>query len=416
MRRILLDLAGFFALLLLLEYALGTEALQTRLGRADSWGHLNTAMANLSYYGKTDPPDIMVVGNSQAYRTVNPYILADELEAMMGERVSIINNGVPWIGAAGNERIITELFAAFYTPPIILMNVSPFMFGELPAQDWQAATEGSAARLWFSEKPYTPALRWLLRHSRLLQYSNNLAAVLAGDFTPAYVTGTSRGYVPRADTNPNIAAFAAETNYPPYTVRNAGTNALESLIDWCEENGVLLVLFTAPEHEGLLINGGTIYAEFLADMQRFDVASERVIFLDLTTEGRLSDENYYDVIHVNDSGATLWTQRLARYMVRAEVLQRGGVGIRRVYGDNNLSIFHRQKAELLEFFIIQDGGGVLVAQLDSAQWQGLQEGDTHSFEGGGYRFKLEKREAQYYWIYLYDAAGVELSNAPFAIE
>jgi hypothetical protein len=200
-------------------------------------------------------------------------------------------------------------------------------------------------------------------------------------------------------------------------MRNGGSNALESLIDWSEQQGVLIVLFTAPEHEGLLLDGsGEIYDEFLADMHRFADSSQNVIFLDLQADGRLTDLDYYDVIHVNADGAEKWSYRLAEALITNEVLQRGGVGIVHVHGDDNLTVFHRQATGILEFYAIEDGVGRLVQQVDADQWKVMAEGQRLEFSGPDYQFTLEKREDEFFWIYMVDADGNPVTNAPFAIQ
>jgi len=287
----------------------------------------------------------------------------------------------------------------------------------VPLQDWQSATEDTAARVWFADKPYTPITRFALHHSLLLQYSNNIVFSLIGRHTPVPASGTSRGFVANNTINPDVADFARNTSYPSYTVRNGGANALEDLIDWSEAHNVLIVLFTAPEHEGLLLgSSGEIYAEFLADMQRFADSSPYALFLDLQAEDRLTDLDYYDVIHVNLNGAEKWSHRLAEAMIAGEVLQRGGVGIVNVHGDNDLSVFHRQATDILEFFVVTDGVGSLVQQLDADQWKRMQEGNYLEFSDESHQFTLEKREDEFFWIYMYDSDGNLVTDAPFAIE
>lgn len=415
----ILDVIGFGAMLLLIEFILSQSAVQRELGIPSIWGHVTIPMANLTEFKESDPPDIVIIGSSQSMTSIDPVALSKELKALTGEDISVVNNSVNWAAGLPSARLMTELYSQFYLPPIILMAASTHMFPNYyNAANWERISESTGLQLWFDDQPYTPLVRWMLRHSRLWQYSNNLAQRLAGYPGTSPDVLTERGFLPVKATDPNIATVAANTNFIDFFPPGRDWKALEEFAAWCDAQDVLLVLFTVPEHAKLIETKPDNERVLLDHLQQLDASSSNVIFLDLTSEGRLDDAAYYDPMHVNVNGAAVWTARLARFMVRERVLEAGRVGVVRVYGDNQFVVFNLESQGRLDFYALTpELNGVLVQQLPAESWKPMREGDvlTLTSDVGELTIRLEKRKGVEFYLTVTDTGGKRISEGAFEI-
>lgn len=408
-----LDLVMLISILALAEFSLRQNSVQEHLGQPTGWGPITRQVMNARYYATADPPDLIILGSSQAETSINPAVVMQTIREMTGEQISVLNLSTSGAAGYANTRLMIELYSEFHIPPILAVGISPFYMSKpYIAGRWDDITEGALAKAWFADKAYTPLMRWMLLHSRTIEYGNKVTRSILNLSIPSAsnLVDEARGFNAVDQQNPDIADLSGQV-YIAYGADETDRRSIDDLIRWAQEEGVLLVFFTVPEYTPFIETAPWVFDEMVFDFTNLSNQYPHVFFFDLTTEGRLADEDYYDLRHVNIKGAGEWSRRLATTLVNAQILQRAEVGIIRLYGDNEFAIFQLESQGLLQFW--QSGAPSPFLSLSAEQWQIPEQGQRRNFEGDSFRITLEKREAQYYWLSIQTTEGETLRDLPF---
>lgn len=290
MKKFLLGILAFFLAVAAIDVVTGFVGDYVR-------GHAKGGDTDKMYYISSRMRDsVVVMGSSRAGHHYNPRVLADTL-------------GVPCYNAGIDGNGIVLMYGLFclmterYTPQTIIYEVTP---------EFDIAPNDNV-RYIDRLKPYAghPEVRALLGEvnaaepvkclSGMYRYNKRIVNMLSDNVRPQ--KQYERGYEPFHDTMrvvPDDAAFRANDG-----VDSLKLKYLDLLAKRCRQKGIDLIFVASPMWHGL--------GEEALEPARRVAAANGVPFVSFYADSAFVDNaGYYkDSYHLNDTGATEFTRRLA---------------------------------------------------------------------------------------------------------
>lgn len=320
-------LVVLLALVIMTELALRVPAVTQRLPAPELllWHSplIQTKFNYLKTFESTRGIDILFIGNSTVQAGVNPQVF----DASQGEGVNgpgAFNGSVEGLPPYGT-LLFLEIWMRYTTPEVIIYGMSPQdLNSNSPwARDitdrvkhsplaWAEARRGIRGRV----------TAGLLEHSAFYRYRSVLYNLfLRGGTMPPVpdVYFDTRGYhsldhrladIPAADRR----MFYNKAGVLNYSPRGEQMTALEHLIQYCDDNGIQLILVNMPLADEYYsqFDGPGDYQEYLSALT--DVARGHTLPLwdmeNLPASLAFGDTEFADLNHLNHDGA----QRLSSMM------------------------------------------------------------------------------------------------------
>jgi|GEM_PF-3925778 len=394
--RYLLDVIGFLVVLAAFEYGAQQPIMLETFGAPSAWGTLQDSVATLNHFSETELPDIIVVGSSVSQNSIVPRNLSDSIADRTGEEFSIVNVGANWLSADIAPRFVVDVMPSLHTPRMILYPLFPLDLLPTTSENQTLRLKNSTFNeVWFYDAPLIDGYREIAIRSDWLQYSQNISDWIAGVEVYTPITNW-RGYAYRDEVHPDIEAVAAFTMQPQIRTDSYAAQQLAEMLTWAEDHDIYVVLFSAPlpYNYRQSESGQQNMQTMTQHLKNVAAAHPNVIYLDLYADDfRVPPSGFRDETHTNYEGALAWTERLAEMMVRENVLEWASVGIVRVYGDNQVVIFYRETAGVVEVYsVLPDLYGSFLHQWGADEWQSLPLNAALDVNGDGWRLRLTRLE------------------------
>ncbi|MEA2008883.1 MAG: hypothetical protein U9O54_07160, partial [Chloroflexota bacterium] len=279
------------------------------------------------YVEKNDGVDIIIFGSSLAHSGLDPEIIENVFRQDTGQNLRIFNCGVTGMSlppAASFIKIITQSYS-----PSLIIHVTEM-------RDYSSLTEGGlirslAADPWFRYKlgEFSP-MGWIIDHSMAMQRYLSFRFWVRDDFPAWYyllqkrlVDITPWGFEPDRH-------IAESLNEPPdpnnekdkymldaYKEYSVAPERVEYLKDVLTQPDKKVIIVEMPVHSAVLEYFGhprEDYQEYITTLEETaqDYGGEFISTADLT----IPDQCYSNKFHLNQDGAPIFSEFLAKELVR----------------------------------------------------------------------------------------------------
>ncbi|MBX3081083.1 MAG: hypothetical protein KF716_05570 [Anaerolineae bacterium] len=251
---------------------------------------------------------VVFTGSSQGHMAFSPHVFNDRVAALTGHAIQSVNVSV-WGSVTTIQRDLIRNLLLPTHPKIILYAIE--MRAALPAAQHGLAVDD------FRNKPLGYALTvsspiernvllWLLRHSNLVSYRDNLRDWLTGtraidDVGYSMSVVDDLGYF-RDPTIYNRDPTVIQTQFVPFTMDDATRQLFVDIKTSCDQASVPCILLNLPLHEQSYqyISAGD-EAVYQATLHGSGLA-----IWDFNTKecrAALGDASFFNLNHLNASGA-----------------------------------------------------------------------------------------------------------------
>ena len=273
----------------------------------------------LEKYAAADPIDCFFLGSSMVWRGIDPARFADAYAAQTGESLRCFVLGVNALTASG-AAILAGYVVNTYHPRLLIYGVSPRDFNRA------VTVQGFAARQfntldWLRYRRGTfNVTGWLFDHSAAFGYAYFYRAWMLPDFPEQVQSRRERensthadGYSPYWETLtwPVSGHEKQRMNliYRQYTPVLDELDAVRQIVALRGQTQVILV--EVPQHEDVITKliGSEAYALFNSQIDEITTPA-RVLYWPTTLLGLIPDEGWYNLNHLNDTGAQIFSRWL----------------------------------------------------------------------------------------------------------
>jgi len=267
------------------------------------------------------PVDCLILGSSMAYNDANPDAIEQAYEAGTGEVIECFTIGVAGL-TASLAASVAELLVDRYHPRLLIYGIAPRDFSPVMAKMSQARIE-LIQLPWFRYRLGSSNVEgWLFDHSYLYRYglvylNQQPAMQVEQRVKKTQQLKTTNGWEPiwankgLPETAPKLQAV-----YDSYSLDPKELAALEQILA-LPDTQVVLVEF--PAHPSVLeqyLDPETEYSAFVEAVS--SLADRAHILFWPTLEGAILPENsWYDLFHMNSSGATAFSEWLGEQVAQA---------------------------------------------------------------------------------------------------
>jgi hypothetical protein len=266
---------------------------------------------------------IVFTGSSQVYAGISPHVFNDHIKSITGQTVQSVNVSLFGSVVTIERDFIRNLILPNH-PQIVLYGI------EMRALKSEGFSEDYIVVSDFKNKPLGYALSresflerglllWLLQHSNLVQYRDNLRGWLTGARKINQGVYSSSvddlGYAPFPNTssqNPDNI----QTQFIPFHRDDLADQMMVDIETSCKQSGVQCILLNMPIHQiayqYISPQEEAQYQQILKDADLpiwdFNTANCRAL---------LGDENFYNVNHLNSNGAIVFSKMIAEVYASA---------------------------------------------------------------------------------------------------
>ncbi|MBI1280991.1 MAG: hypothetical protein GC179_22895 [Anaerolineaceae bacterium] len=261
---------------------------------------------------------VVFTGSSMIHTGLSPHIFDDQVKAVSGKTVNSVDISV-WGGVITSQREMIQNLIIPNHPQVIIYGIE--MRALLPAAQ-EPDAEGMED---FHNKPLGYAvsrqsgierdvLLWLMRYSNLFRYRDNIREWLTAKREINFL-----GYSPDAVDDRghyrDVAIFPRDPvlikgYFTPFSVSDDTRQTMSAIGATCKQSGVQCILLNMPIHETAFqyITGEDValYNGVLreAGLPVWDFNTEQCRRL-------LGDQSYFDIIHLNEAGAEIFSKWVA---------------------------------------------------------------------------------------------------------
>ncbi|MBI1280990.1 MAG: hypothetical protein GC179_22890 [Anaerolineaceae bacterium] len=266
-------------------------------------------------FAQTGVEPIVFTGSSQLYMGISSRVFNEEIKQITNDDVPSVNISI-WGGVAAIQHDLIKNLIIPNHPKIILYGVEARALSteaqySPEVDDFRNKPLGYAVSI--QSDAERALLLWLLQHSNWVRYRDNLRDWLTGarqinqlEFDPTDLD--ELGHL----KNPNIHDRDPSSiwGFMHFAADDVPRQLLESIVSSCKQNGVQCVLLNMPLHElAYQTITETDEAGYRSVLQEiglpiwdFNTASCRKI---------LGDESFYNLNHLNEHGATIFSKMVA---------------------------------------------------------------------------------------------------------
>ncbi len=261
---------------------------------------------------------IVFTGSSQLYTGMSPHLFIDHIKAITGQDIHAVNVSVFGSVATIQRDLIRNLIIPNH-PQIIIYGIE--MRALVPAaqdensyfvSDFRNKSVGYAVSR--SSALETNVLLWLLQHSTIAKYRDNIREWLTGTRLINQVeTGSSPsddlGYAPFPNTFSQNAGNIT-TQFLPFTATDTTQQMMIDIGNICRQNGVSCILLNMPLHQlsyqYISAAEEALYQTLLkkAGLPIWDFDTE-------SCRNLLGDTAFYNLNHLNSNGAEIFSGLVA---------------------------------------------------------------------------------------------------------
>ncbi len=251
---------------------------------------------------------IVFVGSSQLHMGISPHVFNDRIKLVSGKDVNSLDISL-WGGLISSEHeLITNLIIPHH-PQVMIYGIEmqalmPRLQNGLGVQDFRNKPLGYAVSA--SSPLERNILLWLLQHSNLMRYRDNVREWLTGireidhlGYVPTMVDDLGHFIDPTISDRDPVTITAGFT---PFSVTDYTRGLIVDIGSSCKQNNVQCILLNMPLHPSayqyITPADETIYHEVLreAGLPIWDFNTKEC-------REMLEDSSFYNLNHLNASGA-----------------------------------------------------------------------------------------------------------------
>jgi hypothetical protein len=262
---------------------------------------------------------VVFTGSSQMQTDVSPHVFDDEVRRLTGRSTITINISFTGAGPQISYQVVKNLFAPAGVKTVIYgieMRALHKRSGDLVGS-FRAAPLGNA--LFLAPGIEQSTAMWLVQHSTLVRYGAQLRTLMvSGQPEEAAIASDDRGYLPLTGTPPRQGGIILG-QFVPFETSDEVRRAFINLARFCQEAGMRCIVANLPLHELAyqLISPSDelLYRSELLNL----LAAGKLPLWDFDTaacRSQLGDGAFFDLNHLNSSGAARFTRVLAALYVQ----------------------------------------------------------------------------------------------------
>ena len=264
----------------------------------------------LNKFLSLDPIDTLILGSSRVLHMVDPELIGAGVKNLAFQQKHIYHNAVVFSLISDAGKLPNEMLVLNFEMEDLYLQYEQELLDQLYSLKYYYSKNKLAEKL-INRKGYQERIKFL---SHIYKHNGDGWKLLAYPMTNLCPEVTSSGYVPlipSIDDSVRLAkSLIDDFELRNYEIINQTTiDLLEYLISTCKQEGIRLKIINGPYYK--------YHPEFIKAsgyMKRF--CSEREIeftdFNELIIPG-LNDKNlWYDNMHLNDSGASIYSTFLKR--------------------------------------------------------------------------------------------------------
>jgi hypothetical protein len=258
---------------------------------------------------------VVFTGSSQVMAGLSPRVFMDQVQAMAGKHVEAVN-----VSVIGGKTTITRDLIRYLLIPngvhVLIYGVSMREMKPPPATEhlgeafWDAPLGYALSQPTSFQRSLT---LWLLEHSALIRYRNNIRDWLTGKFFQNDPLSRSDNYgywVIDGVHNRDVQGF--KDQFTPFETNSTYLDPLRDIFGMCQQQVQCLIL-NMPLHP----DGNKLLTA--QDTQRYwdalhSVANGKITIWNFDTpdcQADLGDNSFLDLYHLNTTGAPKFTQAIA---------------------------------------------------------------------------------------------------------
>jgi hypothetical protein len=298
----ILKILGFVLIILLIDQIGGFALRQLQKSATNR---------DLNYTLAVCKSDILIFGNSRAQHHYDAKLISDSL------KMSCYNAGIDGGHSILLSYALIKVVTNRYIPKVIIVEIAPGSFNYDPIEYDKLAILLPYYSIYPELKPLirlrSPYERMKLL-SQIYPYNSNVFSLISSNLKKHYISEEedNRGYVPIKNRVMNLySEIKVEHNITSPADSNKLT-ALGSIINICKEKSIKLYLVSSPyfHFENEKQSNTSYSAKHALDI----IHKGNVTYFDFSNDSTFIGKSRYfaDINHLNDIGATLFTQSLIR--------------------------------------------------------------------------------------------------------
>jgi hypothetical protein len=159
-------------------------------------------------------------------------------------------------------------------------------------------------------------LLWLLRHSALMQYRENLRGLIHGNrqLEANMLPGQNPGYATRAGQGGADFGMSFLSNNAQFAYSSAALSDLRSIAASCQQNHIECIVVNMPIHDLLFEKTSAADESQYESILQSEIVDKHVPMWDFNTQAcrtSFGDDGFFNVLHLNTAGSQKFTAMIA---------------------------------------------------------------------------------------------------------
>jgi hypothetical protein len=316
------------------EVALRTSTVQAALPLPRLWYNefFDKKLLDLAELEARQGVDVLFVGSSEVFTGVDPEVFDAEVERLTGEQIASYNAGFDAFSAVTANIFTQNVFSEITSPSVILYGLAPRDVSANSRERMEfdsVVVSTPLAATYVDNSLRNRAQRFLLKNWYLYRYSSALELAVGEWLGRPYKRDdvsfiSSRGFrddpTRRLDDDMLRAARGEYLdNIEDFEVGGGPIGALIDLMDYCDTNGIQLVIYNAPQDVYVydLFDGGRADYDAYVRAVRALADEHGAAFIDMqpfVDDGQIERGDFRNLNHLNLHGARKLSALLAQEM------------------------------------------------------------------------------------------------------
>jgi hypothetical protein len=257
---------------------------------------------------------IVFTGSSQMQTAVVPSVFDDEMHKLTNQAMNSVNVSFTGAGPEISYQVIKNLFAPAGVKTVIYgieMRALHKQSGNFVG-GFRAAPLGYG--LFLPPGIQQSIAIWLARHSALVRYRSLLQTwLVSGQVEQSPFSEQDRGYLPLSQPTSGERGLVL-SQFVPFETSREARDGFAALAEFCHEAGLRCIVANMPMHERayrfIPMPDDQQYRDLLLSL----VTAAKLPLWDFNTSAcrsYLGDDAYFDLNHLNSTGAPRFTRMLA---------------------------------------------------------------------------------------------------------
>jgi len=265
--------------------------------------------------------NVIFIGDSHMAQAVNPEVFDSEYKRISKQPLFSFNGSLNGVTTTVYDILIRDFYAPVTTFDCIIYGTSAKMINS------GSKSLLEITNMFKSDLMYAPQMSYIEEKFRLNLYHYriyingyitsflNFPSLLTVEQRPSQMPSfNKRGFVNLKKTSKHIKPKVQDHRFENFTTTGYLTESLENTAGWCRENNVKLILVNLPVHKYFnthFPNGDADYQDYISTLKNIAL-KYNALFWDADGQYEFSDEEFFDISHLNTKGAYRLSKLLAK--------------------------------------------------------------------------------------------------------